>query len=290
MKSKIIILLLLGGLGASCVKDTPPECPYQYNVQVYVKDKNYSNVVESDKISEDLPFRQYVNNIYYTLQNVSTGENIIEPQYLQVKDDNKEIYITFNTIPDGEYVLTIWGNVNEIEAKSKNLDPGLLHPRKTEEADLYVASTNLKIVTGIAQEASAGLERTKGRLNVKVNNLPASVSRIEQSISEIQLEVNNRMRYTNITDVLKTFLSTSQALDSLVTFLAPTVDNDKSDLTLSLYDASNKLFLTTPPVKLEIERNEISSLTITYNQAENNWEIWQLVDNEWVLINRLQIE
>lgn len=284
MKTKIYLLLLVPFF-VSCVKESLPECPYQYNIQLFVKDKNYFNVSSADKVSEDLPFNKYVSNYYYTLQNAETGQNVIEPQYIEPAADSETQSIVFDLLPDGKYTLTVWGNINK-----SRLSPQALHLNNEEGTDVYVASATLDIVTGVAKDLSLGLERVKGKLQVSVKNLPETLTKITESISFVHATVSPFLLYSDKINVKKTFLKENQSLSILTSNLAPTATDEKSKLILSLFDIQNNLVLETPSVELTVKRNEITMLEITYDATNNVWEIWSFLDNAWVLVNRLDIK
>lgn len=288
MFNKIFVLLFSIPL-VSCVKEALPECPYQYNIQVFVSDKNYSNISDfpDEKISEDLPFNKYVQNIYYMLVDIKTGKNIIDPQHIDVTGDSKTESIIIDLVPDGKYILAVWGNVDSSD--KSNMLPEHLHDKSAESKNVYLAYDTLNIVTGIAQEMSMGLKRTTGMLMVKFNGLPTTIAKIDESITSIQEDVDWHFDYSNTTDVEKSFLSTSQSLSKITTYLAPTVTGEKSKLSLMLTKTDNTV-IAIPVAEVVIKRNEILGLEVTYNDTNDTWEVWANINNEWVLINNLGID
>ncbi|WP_165026622.1 hypothetical protein [Dysgonomonas sp. ZJ279] len=287
MFNKIFVLLFSIPL-VSCVKEALPECPYQYNIQVFVSDKNYSNISDfpDEKISEDLPFNKYIQNIYYTLTDIKTGKNMIDPQRIDVAGDSKTQSIIIDLVPDGKYILAVWGNVDSSD--KSNMLPENLHDKSAESKNVYLAYDTLDIVTGIAKEMSMGLKRTTGMLMVKFNDLPTTIAKIDESITSIQKDVDWHFDYSNTTDVEKSFLSTSQSLSKITTYLAPTVTGEKSKLSLMLTKTDNTV-IAIPIAEVIIKRNEILGLEVTYNDTNDTWEVWANINNEWVLINNLEI-
>lgn len=287
---RIIIILLFALYYTSCIRESLPECPYQYNIQIFVKDKNYSNIsaINMDTIDENLPFKQYVSNIYYTLQDINTGENIISPVLKTIVGNEKEVEFILDNIPDGEYLLTIWGNI-ETSGNSVE-DPSFLHENKEEDSDEYMASEVLTIKTGLAQTKSIGLERIKGKLIVTYNNLSDDIFQIKEIVTSVYANVDNRRLYSLKTDVEKAFLKSNMSLNQTSTFLAPTIDNENSTLSLFLYgsDISTPL-LTITPINIKIARNEITPIVINYNPSLGQLEIWVYIDNAWSLVLELDI-
>ncbi|MBK5722988.1 hypothetical protein JGH11_19140 [Dysgonomonas sp. Marseille-P4677] len=287
----IITILLLAIYCTSCIKESLPECPYQYSIQVFVKDKNYSNsaAIGIDFIDENLPFREYVSNLYYILQSLNTGQNIINPVLRTITGDEKEVEIIIDQIPDGEYILTVWGNIEVAGSTVK--DPSILHENKEEGADEYIASDTLVVKTGVAQKKSLGLERIKGKLNITFNNLPNNIEQIRERISSVYQKIENKGIYSDETEIEKIFLKTNQTIDRLSTFSAPSIIGKQSTLYLSTYEANTSTpALVISPIGINIARNEITAVTINYNSSLDQLEIWIYIDNEWTLIQVLDID
>ncbi len=275
----------------SCVKESLPECPYQYGVQLFVLDKNYSNISGSlgESKPENLPFNQYITDIYYTLESLDMKNNIISPRYFEVKGDQKEITLTIDSVPDGNYVLTVWGNVNY--KKNTLFDPEMLHDND-EKADTYYVSDTLAIVSGIKKDIRLGMYRTKGLLDITINNLPESVVKVWERVSSVYQYMDKQSRgYTGMSDVEKNFLKSDQLMNKLDTYLAPTVEDRMSKLDIKLFTAlSGEPMLTLPTMDIEIERNQVSSLLLNYLEEEGRLEIWSYINEEWTLIHMLEID
>ena len=71
----IAYFMMLSALPSSCIDDD--DCSVSHTVNIGIKDKNYFNVSsfpEVSPVNEQLPFRNFSNNIYYLLRNTDTGE------------------------------------------------------------------------------------------------------------------------------------------------------------------------------------------------------------------------
>lgn len=282
-----ICLLFSISLLASCVRESLPECPYQYNIQLVVKDKNYLNNsgTEGNIVDENLPFNQYISNIYYTLENIKTGNTNIKSPINKILGEEKNTNIILDHMPDGQYLLTVWGNVNE-----SVIETLALHTDNTESTDIYLGSAILNIINGLAQDTILGMDRTKGKLSVKMNNLPESIVKIDQNISNIYKYVNAQRLYRDMANVKTTFRKSTQVLDKTSTYLAPTLNNEISKLTISFYTTDNSSpTLTLPSIDLEINRNDITEVTVNYNSTQDEIEIWVYIDSEWTLVKKLNI-
>lgn len=284
---KIVRYLLLAALlcaVTSCIKDDSAECPPEYTIQVFIKDKNYTNigqVTQLKPMDESLPFDSFSGNVYYTLRSLTTGQVVIKSGVVPVTDHNQAYTIEFNNIPYDQYELTVWGNADS------NADPGVLHNNETESTDLYMGTTTLTF-SSEPQYAKLMLERTKGKLLVLCNNFPSTITSIEQEVGSIYQTVNSNFEYSGSIDVKKTFM-----LDTMLqTVLAPTIDEKKSTLNLEFLMADSRASsssLAMPEVELTIKKDEITVVSINYDDIVNTWEIWTYIDGKWTLVHRLDI-
>lgn len=290
IKRSIYTLAILSALStASCVKESLPECPYQFDTQVFVKDKNYANTgIEGvDPISEDLPFKEYVSNIRYTLLHMSTGEVITSPTTSHITGDEMEVSLNIDQVPDGEYTFTVWGNIDEYNNPAT---PHILHYNNEEGTDLYSITTQMSVIGGINQTKRVGLERAKGKLLVIFNNLPESVVRIDEEISSIYASIDEKGAYSGSTYVTKTFLKENQSLGRISTFLSPTIEGERSVLSLDFYtSADGTPAASIPGIETIINKNETTVLVINYNSLQRQIEVWDLIDGEWTLIIKLDV-
>lgn len=283
----MICLLFSISFCVSCIRETLPECPYQYNIQLFVKDRNYFNDADIDEniVDHDFPFNHHISNIHYTLENLKTGKAEVKSGINKILENDKSTSIIIDHVPNGQYLLTVWGNVNETMITTK-----ALHNEETENTDIYLGSTTLNIITGIAQNTTIDMERTMGKLLVNMNNLPESINQVDHTISGIYKYTNAQRLYREIVNVSKTFQKSAQILNQTSTFLAPTVNNEPSRLSISFYPTDNNTSkLTLPPIDLRINRNEITKVNVDYNGTQGEIEIWIYVDKNWTLIKSLNI-
>jgi len=268
----------------SCIRDYSQECSYKHTVLLYVKDKCYFNeVCIYDNINDISYFNKYINNVYYTLRNLYTNDIVIS-QYMEIANEEAELLLVFNSLQEGDYILTVWGNVDRSMDLTMLSYP--LHTDKSEDADVYMASGILHVAPDLVGQTELGLERMKGKLITTFNKLPENIYKIEESVSFIYEHVNNRQLYSEETMVEKVFLNTIQPLTHLSTYLAPTVEGEESLLIFSLYLVGDEFpIMITPSLNINIKRNEITELAIIYNDEQLQWEVWIYIDNKWSLIH-----
>ncbi|NMA73832.1 MAG: hypothetical protein GX963_06645 [Bacteroidales bacterium] len=280
------LLILFTLFFTSCIKDSLSECPSLFKVNLFVKDKNYFNSSEIGEpfIDENLPFRQYINNIHYRLQNAETGKIVLNSAIIVVTGEAKEMSITIDDIPEGEYKLTVWGNIEGVGTESY-----ILHDNNKEKTDLYMGVVRLNVAKGVAQDKSLGMERTKGKLLLRLKNLPEFINKIEENITSVYGSINNEWLYSNVANVQKVFLRSELPLSRMSTFLAPSIAGEETGLRISLFTKESETSVFTPSIAISINRNEITAITMDYNAVQSQLEIWLYINNEWTLIEKLDI-
>ncbi len=279
-----LFILILAFCFCSCIKEDVPPCPDQYKVQLFVKDKNYGN---QQTIDENLPFRQYAGTIYYVLHNIETGNDIYSP-FITVTGDEKEYPVQFSNIPNGRYLLSVWGNLPNtgvVDGTKINL-----HPEQQESTDMYLASDTL-VFTSDRQSASLGLERAKGKLQIVCKNFPDTINKVDIQVTNVYQNLASNYTYSGTTTVQKHFSLTGVSDPVLEAVLAPTISESTSKLTLSIFsNQGNSPIFTPATFDLIIKRNEVTSVEINYNDLSNQWEIWVQIDSQWTMIYQLDIE
>ena len=256
-------------LFSSCIKEDMEKCPI-YIVKVYVKDKNYSNidnVLQLKKREENLPYSEYIGTIYYQLNDIKTGRVVAE-KFEEMMINNEQFYtISFDNISQGDYNLTVWGNISSKTAT------GTLHNSGNELTDLYVVSKNLSFTSGYSSDQLM-LERAKGDLLLVCSNFPPGITRVEEKISSLYDSVDPYLKYAGNTTVIKT-----GSVKSLIeASLAPSVTNGNSKLNLRFSSDT----VSKPSDDLIIPE-------INYNKITGGLEIWTYVNDEWTMIHHLDI-
>lgn len=280
-----LYMVVLLGFTSSCISDDLSDCPTaQYVVQISVKDKNYKNIGSFPQLEpkeENMPFRSFEGTIYYTLSESATRARIRESAVMAINGEGQMYSITFNNIPEGEYILTVWGNMTQ------EYPAGILHQDNKEHTDIYMASRKLRFDSSY-QTTELSLERTKGLLLLLCSNFPAVVTSLKQNISHLYQSVDANFNYMGPTNVEKRV--PLQA--AVTTLLAPNVEGGSS-LKLSFYTDATKLttpFLELPDINLTIKRNEISAIAIDYKATDGVYEIWMFIQEQWTMIHRLDIK
>lgn len=273
---------------SSCIKDEPSECPPEYTIRVSIKDKNFFNIAQVTQLQpldENLPLSNYISNLYYSLRDLSTGNIYMESQFIPLSGTDKYYTIAFKNIPHGKYVLDVWGNLDS------NGNVGFLHANNNESTDLYLGSTELNFTSDF-QEGNVELERVKGKLLVLCTNFPSTITSIMQQINNLYETVGSQKVYSGNTFVTKTSPSATQ----IETSLSPSIDQMNSILKLTFTSSANAVVkdiangnLQVPDINLSIKRNEISVVSVNYNDLIGEWEVSALIDNQWTLIHQFKI-
>lgn len=275
-------IAVLPVLGSSCIEDYD-DCEFHgYEVQISVKDINYANIEDFPQLEikdADMPFRSFVETVCYVLSD-KDGKRIKESEVMKVEGESRTFPISFRNIPEGEYILTIWGNLTE------GYPAEILHPDKKEHTDVYMGSQTLRIDESYETELIP-IERTKGLLLVMCSGFPCRVSKMKMCISDIYQYVDREFNYGGQGEVKK-----DMPLQPLAaTYLAPSSIKG-ANLKIEFYTdeaEEEESFLKLPDIRLNIRRNEIASVAVNYCKDDGVYEIWTLTYGQWTMIHRLTL-
>lgn len=281
---RYIYLVALSILNNSCVFDDNPDCPVlEYAAEISVKDINYDNIKKFSHVevkNKDMPFHSFARTIYYVLSDMS-GTHVRESAIQSVSGESRTYHISFGDIPEGEYILTVWGNLTE------EYPSGTLHPAGKEYTDIYTGSRRV-CFDAKHRMTELELERTKGLLLLSCSGFPDDVSWIKMSVSGAYGLVDADFNYTGSVDVEKTM----PYRPITTTLLAPSAKGP-SVLRLSFHTdnpSTSEPFLKLPDINLSVNRNKISSVAIDYCEEVGMYEIRMFINDQWVIIHRLHIK
>lgn len=278
-----IYLVALPILNISCIFDEGHDCPVpEYVAEITMKDINYDNTSKFPSIdvkNKNMSFHSFAKTIYYVLSNMS-GKHVKESAVQPTIGDSRTYTISFGDIPEGEYVLTVWGNL------TKEYPAGTLHPDGQEYTDIYTGSRIVRF-DGTHRITELALERTKGLLLLSCSGFPAHVSWIKMSVTGMYSSVDGNFNYAGNVNVEK--IMPFQPFTT--TLLSPSA-KEPSVLRLSFHTdnpAISEPFLKLPDINIPIKRNEISSVAINYNDEVGMYEICMFINDHWMMIHRLYI-
>lgn len=287
------LLLALYGF-SSCLRDKIEDCP-PLQVCIEVKDKNYSNVdkVElEEKKSEALAFREYVPTLYYILRDAATGEVVEEKGVFDVTGDGKNCPLTFcDCIPHGKYVLTVWGGLDDVTPLGDDPLAALLHAENEEGADIYLTHDTL-LYDAWHNNQRVEMERTKGKLIVRMENLPDNVNYSTKTIDGVYANVNHQFKYSGTASVSKSFEWKPASEVTTKTLLAPSLKEYSSVVNLNFYDQPDKQTPILKPgdIKVTMKRNELTVLKYVYDDGQGEITCYILVNGKWELIHSMIVD
>lgn len=279
----ILCMVFLLTLTTSCIREDLTDCPpTEYIVKVTVKEKNYLNITQFPILTpkdETQPMNYYLTNLSYSLAEVTTGNVVRQSSAFTSGLDVSSYSLIFENLPEGEYLLTVWGNL------SPDASVGSLHQDGKEQTDLYAGATHLS-VSNKNGESTVELTRTKGNVVLFCKNFPANITRVHQNVKGVYQTADAFLNYSGSTSVDKN--APVQAINMF--FVAPTLLGNTSKLKLDFYanNTSNPI-LSAPEIDLKVRRNEVSAVTIDYNMQSSEFDILIYIDGKWSLIHRLII-
>lgn len=281
---RYIFLAVLSIQSISCIFDGDSDCPVRgYAAEVSVKDINYDNIKNFPHVEvkdKDMPFHNFAGTVYYVLSDMS-GKHVSESAVLPVSGDGRTYTIPFGDVPEGEYVLSVWGNL------TGGYPAGALHPDGQEYTDIYVGSCTVCLDCA-HRTTELALERTKGLLLLSCSGFPDDVSWIKMSVSGVCRSVDADFNYAGSVNVEKVM----PFQPFTTTLLSPSASG-ASVLRLSFHTgnpATSEPFLELPDIDLSVCRNEISSVAIDYHDEAGMYEVRMFINEHWVMIHRLYIK
>lgn len=293
MKTTYILPILLSVFISSCVRDEIPDCP-PLRVNIAVKDKNYFNVdkVElEERLSDDLPFREYVPTLYWVLRDLNTGDIVDESPLITVSGDERTVTPDIcPCVPHGKYVLTVWGGLDSRDALDEEMTTLTFHPGNTEGKDVYMTNDTL-LYDAWHNDYTVELERTKGKLIIEKVNLPSDISSSEKTVTGLFGEVNSVFRYGGETSVTRRseFVPAPQVVTKTV--LAPSLKEDGSRLSLNFTDNAAKSSPLIPKtVNITMRRNELTVLRYVWDGEKRDFTIYILVNDNWEVVHNMGLE
>lgn len=262
----------------SCIRDTLPPCP-PLKVSIGIKDKNYFNAEQVARQGlttvkdENLPFREYVSTLFYSLQNVDTKENVVKRSTFSVEGDEKEYEIIFpEDMPYGKYVIVVWGNLQSDEPLSDDATNAELEKYEAWKNDIYMISDTLDYKYQ-SDNFHIELERTKGKLIVQAVDLPDYVDFSTKNINNVYSLVTSGFEYSNITEI--TTETHWLKPNSIVTetLLCPSTGKETSKMEVGFFDfetfnpdgrTAGTRSLSPDDIYITMGRNEITVVKYVY--------------------------
>ena len=283
----------------SCIRKDVEDCQ-PLSVSIAVGDKNYSNINEVVGLGaplqpedENQPFIHYVKKLYYVLQEKATGKTVYTRHLHDVTGDHAMSTADLPAdLPFGEYVLTVWGN---IESEVPIDDDGTSYNFHINQAQGYDAYMTCDTLLYDAYHANyvVSLHRLKGRLVIEAEQMPDGIRLSRKTISGLSASVDQDMEYSgssSVATVLEWNAATEDDMNSH-TYLAPTVEGQQSRLDMAFYDDPDD---TTPliapkAVNINLERNTVTYVRYVYDHTTGKVDAYLAVDGGWKQINDLEL-
>lgn len=278
--ARYIVYVLSLIMLSSCIRDEILPCP-PLQVNISVKDKNYFNIESAVKWGYDvkkdetLPFKDYVSTLYYRLDRLETGEMMVEQKLFTVTSGDKEVGVTFpEDIPFGTYVMTTWGNMQSEVPLGDDATSSDLHLYNAQGNDIYLSSDTF-VYDEDQYLYTVELERVKGKLLIKAENLPDEIRFSTKDITNVYAYVKADFSYSREalvhTDTL--WQKPNEILTG--TLLCPSTDIDNSTLSINFYEVfpdelragRSRMWIAPEDINISMKRNTLTILRFIYESG-----------------------
>ena len=265
---------------SSCIRDEILPCP-PLQVNIAVKDKNYFNIESAERWgmenrkAEDLPFKDYVSTLYYRLDRLETGEMVVEQKLFTVTSGDKEIGVTFpEDMPFGTYVMTTWGNMQSEVPLGDDTTTSDLHLYNAQGNDIYLSSDTF-VYDENMYLYTVELERVKGKLLIKAENLPDEIRFSTKDITNVYGYVKADFSYS-LEALVHTDTLWQEPNEILTgTLLCPSTDIDNSVLSINFYEVfpeelragRSRTWIAPEDVNISMKRNTLTILRFIYESG-----------------------
>ena len=283
----------------SCVRENLDQCP-PLSINIGVKDKNYFNVdqtVPDEKQDENQSFRSFIPTLSYRLSRLNddgTQQVVVEEKGFEVEGDGLTYPVSFDPdMPFGKYVFTVWGGMKKQGELNLDKNELLLHPENSQGDDVYQVCDTL-VYDENHYCYTREMERTKGKLVIWTENLPAGFHLMDAEVSQLYGIVNPSFLYSEETSVFHESEIKAGAKTSI--FLAPSFQKDESVVDVNFYKnsgegaGSSSSVLKPDDVKVSMERNKITVLKYVYDSDRNRFTIYMKVNDNWEEIHGMILD
>lgn len=285
----------------SCVRENLDQCP-PLCINIEVKDKNYFNVDQTapeEKQDENQSFRLFVPSLSYRLSRLNddgTQQVVVEEKGFGVEGDGFTYPVSFDPdMPFGKYVFTVWGGMKNRGELNLDKNELLLHPEHSQGDDVYQICDTL-VYDENHYCYTSEMERTKGKLVIWTENLPAGYHLMDTEVSQLYGIVNPSFQYSEETSVFHESEIEAGSKTKTSIFLAPSCLKDESVVDVNFYKnsgegaGSSSSVLTPDDVKVSMERNKITVLKYVYDSDRNRFTIYMKVNDNWEEIHGMILD
>lgn len=281
----------------SCVRENLDQCP-PLRINIEVKDKNYFNVDQTapeEKRDENQAFRLFVPSLSYRLSRLNddgTQQVIVEEKSFGVEGDGLTYPVSFDPdMPFGKYVFTVWGGMKKRGELNLDKNELLLDSEHSQGDDVYQVCDTL-VYDEKHYCYTSEMERTKGKLVIWTENLPAGYHLMNTEVSDLYRIVNPSFQYSEETSVFHESEIKAGAKTSI--FLAPSFQKEESVVDVNFYknsgEGGNSSVLSPDDVEVSMERNKITVLRYVYDSNRNRFTIYMKVNDNWEEIHGMILD
>ncbi len=198
-------------------------------------------------------------------------------------------------MPFGKYVFTVWGGMKKRGELYLDKNELLLHPEHSQGDDVYQVCDTL-VYDENHYCYTSEMERTKGKLVIWTENLPAGYHLMNTEVSQLYGIVNPSFLYSEETSVFHESEIEAGAKTKTSIFLAPSFQKEESVVDVNFYKnsgegaGSSSSVLKPDDVKVSMERNKITVLKYVYDSDRNRFTIYMKVNDNWEEIHGMILD
>lgn len=283
MKTKSIYIIIALFLLTGCVRETLDPCPEgQVRIQIYVEkfQADTGNPLDDPEPN----FNDRIKNLHYYLYK----ENTLQEQGVltDVQNTSDSSYLFQRSgLPFGDYRLLLIGNGgNEIIAGTPDHPDNLwiIYPGVDQTDDYFSASFPFTVDCNCTQHYRTGLMRTHGVIRYSFRDIPANVTAMEMSMSNITTKKQITGDYAETAEVTKRVaLDTRNTDKDIVIGTFPTPGGQHSAYHLKIYTdhSAEPWYDKQVTDTLTVRRNQLLVITTRFTQSYPQFEV--IVDPKW---------
>ncbi len=283
---------------ASCIAEDFEYCPDGRAI-VKVLDTEYENADEVaramgiSRADDTLPIGATLNSMVVIHHDRETDDYVSRDVAVSETDPNHYLENAYFNA-EGHNAVMLIGNDHQSASDYPPLDQDNgrmsditvdLDSDEEERPDIFIGRGIVSVP--MAQDTVIWMQRATGKLIVQIQNLPNDITRAALHIDNVATDVDWNLNYSGKLPTTREVFDMDVDASAMEVNLPPNYEGESSPVTVLLRGSNGVITLPTVPVVME--RNRITLLRLTYDEAGSQWDIHVLVDDAWERIEVLEL-